>query len=250
MKAVPIALHRSLRLIAGVLSVTLVFNLFAHATHVPRLPKLEAAQTPTPPPGPVPTQIAAARTVFLVNDGADPNFPMTGDQSYGKIYAALQAWGHYQLVNSPEQADLVFQLREIAPITAVNATHGQAYSIASPAFQLSIKDPKSNVTLWTITSPVELAGFKKARARWLNVAITNLVSRVKVLANQPLSEAESADLTLAPHRYGGSFALILGGVLIGTGVATGLILKHEFDKSVANQNTALCAQNPAFCTNP
>ena len=65
----------------------------------------------------------------------------------------------------------------------------------APPSSLSIKDPKTNVTLWTVTSPVEVAGRSATRARWLNIAVTNLVSRVKVLANQPLSETETADLT-------------------------------------------------------
>ena len=241
--------HRVLRTIAAVVSLAILFNQSVHAATIHHAPS--ATQTPqaTPPPqAPVPTQIAAAHTIFLVNNGADANFPITAQDAYNEVYAALQDWGHFQLVPSPDQADLVFQLRDIAPVTGVTGDRAGVYAINSPAFQLVIKDPKTNVTLWTITSPVQIAGRRTARAHWLNIAVTNLVSRVKVLANQPLNETETADLTTYPHYHGAAFAITLSAILIGTGVAAGLIMKHEFDNKVASQNAALCAQNTFFCT--
>jgi hypothetical protein len=249
--AVRSAPARSLRAITAVLSIALLFNQFAYAAGVPDAPAaVQTPQTASPPQAPLPTQIAAAHTVFLVNNGADQNFPISADSSYNDIYAALLAWGHFQLVSSPAQADLVFQLRDIAPLTEVTGNNGGVYSISSPAFQLTIKDPKTNVTLWTITSPVQLAGSKSARASWLNIAITNLVSRVKVVANQPLSETETTDLILAPHNHRLALGITLAAVLIGASIATGFIMKHEFDKDVANQNAKLCAENVFFCTTP
>ncbi len=241
-------LHRAVRAISALLSLAILFNQSAHAARIHQV----AASTQTPPPSqaPVPTQIAAAHTIFLVNNGVDTNFPLSADDAYNQVYAALQAWGHFQLVTSPDQADLVFQLRGIAPITDVEGSRAGVYAINSPAFQLAIKDPKSNVTLWTINSPVQIAGRKSARAHWLDIAVTNLVSRVKVLANQPLNETETADLTTYPHYHGAGFAIGLTAIFLGVGVATGLIMKHEFDNKVASQNAALCAQNPFFCNLP
>jgi hypothetical protein len=245
-------LHRVLRSIAAVLSLAILFNQSARAATIHQVPA--ATQTPQAPPppqqAPVPVQIAAAHNIFLVNNGADANFPLTAQDAYNRVYSALQAWGHFQLVTSPDQADLVFQLRDIAPVTGVYGDRTGAYAINSPAFQLAIKDPKTNVTLWTVNSPVQIAGRKAARARWLDIAVTNLVSRVKVLANQPLDETETANLTTYPHYHGTGFAIGLTAILLGAGVATGLIMKHEFDNHVANQNAALCAQNPFFCNLP
>jgi hypothetical protein len=242
---------RTLRTISAVLSFAILFNQSVRAATLHQTPA--ATQTPqaTPPPqAPVPTQIAAAHTIFLVNNGADANFPISAEDAYNEIYAALQEWGHFQLVSSPDQADLVFQLRDIAPITGVNGDRAGVYAINSPAFQLAIKDPKTNVTLWTLNSPVQIAGRRAARAHWLNIAITNLVSRVKVLANQPLDETETADLTTYPHYHGTAFGITLIAIGVGTGVAAGLIMKHEFDNKVASQNAALCAQNTFFCNLP
>ncbi len=249
--AVSTTLRRALRTISTVLSITILINQSAHAATLHQVPApTQTPQAAPPSQSSVPSQIAAAHTIFLVNNGADAHFPLSADDAYNQIYQALQAWGHFQLVPSPDQADLVFQLRDIAPITDVGGDRSGVYAINSPAFRLAIKDPKTNVTLWTVTSPVPIAGRGAARAHWLNIAITNLVSRVKVLANQPLSETETADLTTYPHYHGAGFAIGITAIFLGAGVATGLIMKHEFDNKVASQNAALCAQNTFFCNLP
>lgn len=244
-------LPRALRTISAVLSLTLLLNQSARAATLHQVPT--AAPTPQdapPPQAPVPTQIAAAHTVFLVNNGADQNFPIIAQDAYNRVYAALQHWGHYQLVSSPDQAELVFQLRDIAPLTGVSGDANNVYSFSGPAFRLAIKNPTTNVTLWTINSPVLIGGRKATRTRELNIAVTNLVSRVKVLANEPLSDAETTDLTTYPHYHGKALAITLVAITVGAGLATGLIMKHEFDNKVASQNAALCAQNTFFCNLP
>ena len=76
-------LHRAVRTISAVLSLTILFNQSAHAADIHQVPS--ATQTPQAPPtlqapapsqAPVPAQIAAARTIFLVNNGSDANFPI------------------------------------------------------------------------------------------------------------------------------------------------------------------------------
>ena len=99
------------------------------------------------PAAPVPSQIQQAQTIFLANSGSDPNFPIDATKAYNDINAALQNWGRYKLVNSPDQADLVFQLKGIAPIYDVIAYRNGDYSATSPAYQLTILDPKSNIAL-------------------------------------------------------------------------------------------------------
>jgi len=249
--AVSSTFHRGLRTISAVLSFVILFTQCAHAATFHQVPSAtQSPQAAAPPQAPIPTEIAASHTVFLVNNGADQNFPLSAQDAYNQVYSALQAWGHYQLVSSPDQADLVFQLRDIAPVTGVYGDRAGTYAINSPAFHLAIKNPKTNVTLWTINSPVLIAGRKATRARELNIAVTNLVSRVKVLANEPLSETETADLTTYPHYHGKTLAITLVAVTVGTGLAAGLIMRHAFNQNVANQKATLCAQNPFFCTTP
>ena len=203
-------------------------------------------QPPTiPSPNtPVPPQIRSAHTIFLANDGSDPNFPLDPNAAYGAFYDAIQAWGHYQIAPSAQQADLVFQLHGVAPITDISGYRGGVYSSTSPAFQLTIRDPKTNTRLWTVTSPVDVAPKKSTRAYWQQVSVTNLVSRVKVLAGQPLSPTETANLTTVPNYHHGRAAVIIVGATVGAGVAGGLLLHHEFENSLANQK----ASQDAFCT--
>jgi hypothetical protein len=193
---------------------------------------------------PVPSQIQQAQTIFLTNSGSDPNFPIDATKAYNDIYAALQTWGRYKLVNSPDQADLVFELKGIAPITDVSGNRGGVYSITSPAFQLTILDPKSNIALWTITSPVNVTGKNEVLARWVSISETNLVSRVKVVADQSLSPDETADLTTVPKYHNGRSALIVVGAFVGTAVAGGLIMYHLHENALANMK----ASQDAFCT--
>ncbi len=200
-------------------------------------------QADTPTVAPVPAQIAAAHTVFLANSGADPNFPIDSGKTYNDVYAALKAWGRYQLVDSPAAADLVFQLRDIAPITNVTGNRGGVYSVTSPAYQLTVLDPHTNLPLWTITSPVNLAGRGQTLARWQALSVTNLVSRVKVLAAQPLTQAETADLTTVPKHHGTLFALVLIGAFVGVAAGGGILLHDKFDNAVAKQKQ----QQDTFC---
>jgi hypothetical protein len=197
----------------------------------------------TTPTAPVPSQIQQAQTIFLTNSGSDPNFPIDATKTYNDIYAALQTWGRYKLVSSPEQADLVFQLRGIAPITDVSGNRGGVYSVTSPAFLLTILDPKSNIALWTITSPVNVTGKNQVLARWISISETNLVSRVKVVADQSLSPDETADLTTVPKYHNARTLLVVGGVLVGAAAAGGLIMYHLHENTLANMK----ASQDAFC---
>ncbi len=198
----------------------------------------------TTPAAPVPSQIQQAQTIFLTNSGSDPNFPIDATKAYNDIYAALQTWGRYKLVNSPDQADLVFQLKGIAPITDVSGNRGGVYSVTSPAFQITILDPKSNIALWTITSPVNVTGKNQVLARWVSISETNLVSRVKVVADQSLSPDETADLTTVPKYHSARTLLIVTGAFVGAAVAGGLIMYHLHENALANMK----ASQDAFCT--
>jgi len=204
-------------------------------------PRIRAQQTTLA--APVPSQIQQAQTIFLTNSGSDPNFPIDATKAYNDIYAALQSWGRYRLVNSPDQADLVFELKGIAPITDISGNRSGVYSITSPAFQITILDPKSNIVLWTITSPVTVTGKNQVLARWVSISETNLISRVKVVAGGPLSPDETADLTTVPKYHNGRTVLIVVGVVVGAAVAGGFIAHHEFENGLADQK----ASQDAFC---
>jgi len=207
-------------------------------------PPLVPPPFPLQPTGPVPAGIAAAHNIMLTTVGVSPNFPLDPGQVYNDLYADLQAWGHYRLVSTPQEADLIFELREVAPRSEIYGGHGYVYSAHSPAFLLTMVDPKTQLALWTITSPVYLAGKNQVYAHWVSLAESNLVSRVKVVAGQPLNSQEQADLTTVPKNHYGRNAIIATSAVLALGIGAGLIAHHEFENSLANAKK----QQDAFCT--
>lgn len=206
-------------------------------------PALAQATIPAPAAAPIPPQIASSHSVFLSNLGSDANFPADPDRVYTDIYKALAAWGHYRLASSPDQADLIFQLRDVSTFTTLYGTDNSSYTVNNPTFELTIVDPKSGVTLWTIDSPVSIAGNQKARSRWLAISETNLVSRIKVVAGEPLAPLETADLITVPNYHHGRTALIVTAGTIAFGVGGGFLLHHFYEDSLASQK----ASQDAFC---
>lgn len=60
---------------------------------------------------PVPAQILSARKIFVANGGDDFNFAALGtNRSYNQFYAAMKDRGHFELVSSPADADLVCEV--------------------------------------------------------------------------------------------------------------------------------------------
>ena len=195
---------------------------------------------PLQPTGPVPAQVAAAHKIMFTSVGASPNFPLDAGQAYNDVYADLQSWGYYQLVSTPQEADLIFQLREVAPLTDIVGGRGYVYTTHTPAFVLTMIDPKTQVTLWSVTSPVYLAGKKDVYAHWVALSEANLVSRIKVVAGQQLTGGEQADLVTYPKNHYRRNALIITGVAVGALAATAVIVSHDMK---SNQDAFCAAHN-------
>jgi hypothetical protein len=74
-------------------------------------------------PAPVPTQIVTAKKVFISNLGSDalatPDFKRLGqlDLPYQRFYSEMKGWGRYELVTSPAEADLVFEVHFSSPLS-------------------------------------------------------------------------------------------------------------------------------------
>ena len=167
---------------SGVLNVALETTLLALAASLFSVPVLHAQQAKEATPAPVPQQILVAKKVFLANGGLDGTaFEVCRrvgepDQPYNHLYAAMKSWGRYELVDSPADADLVFEIRFTAP--SVQCGTSTCYG---PQLEVSILDTKTHFKLWTVTEPVEGA-FRKAT--WLknfSQAMTSLIDNMKHL---------------------------------------------------------------------
>jgi hypothetical protein len=150
------------------------------------------AQTPSSnPAGPVPPAIQAAKTIFISNAGSDSGLfpePFTGDPNrpYTEFYNALKAWGHSQLVSDPSQADLVLELRLLAPPNpSARPDAGDPTSGPLPMLRLVIYDRATHYVLWAITEPVEGAILDKTLNRNLDNAIQATVKDYELLSGAP-----------------------------------------------------------------
>ena len=139
--------------------------------------------------GPVPPAIAAGKTLFLANAGADSGLfpePFTGDEGrgYTEFYAALKASGAYTLVGDPSQADLVLELRLNAPYGPSNPNKPKGTADPLPQFRLIIYDRKTHFVLWTITQSIDEAYMQKNHDKNFDQALAAILLQFLQIAGK------------------------------------------------------------------
>jgi hypothetical protein len=164
-----------------------------------QLPLSMAQSKPTVvPAAPVPAQILSAKKVFLANAGGDqpllddPQFSGGVERSYNQFYAAIKAWGRYEIVAAPGDADLLLEIQFTVPpvggpVVRGDTIGGRPYD---PQFRLVIRDPKTTALLWAFTEHAQWAILQGNRDRNFDQALTRIVSDVQGLsasadANKP-----------------------------------------------------------------
>ncbi len=156
---------------------------------------LAAAQPKGAPSAPVPAQLIAAKRIFIANAGGDvgsyPEPPYDGgpDRAYNSFYAAMKAWGRYELVGTPADADLLFEIR----FTVHPGTVWKGDTVYSDSqFRLSIREPKTGALLWALCEPVEHAVLQANRDRNFDVALDRVLDDVKRVTALAALQANSA----------------------------------------------------------
>jgi hypothetical protein len=134
----------------------------------------------TPDAAPVPALLVNAKKVFISNAGADSGLfphPFSGDpdRAYNQFYADVSSWGRYQLVGTPGEADLVFELQLSAPNGPSNADKEKGASDPLPMFRLVIYDRATHYVLWALTESVAPAAKQKTHDHNFDEALANLV---------------------------------------------------------------------------
>jgi hypothetical protein len=141
-----------------------------------------AQQTGELAQAPLPTQLLAAKKVFLSNGPGEGLVPRgEAEAAYNLSYAGMKSWGAYELVGAPADADLVFEFR---------------YSLLvgggiSQYFRLVILDPKTHVVLWSLGEAVEPANMASTARKNFARAITELVNDVKRLVGAPVAAGDA-----------------------------------------------------------
>jgi hypothetical protein len=156
-------------------------------------------QTKQIAPAPIPTQILAAKKVFIANAGGDdspypdPLFSGGADRSYNQFYAAIKAAGRYELVGSPAEADLLFEIQFWVPTAEPAANRGESIATVAfdPQFRLAIRDPKTNALLWAFTEHVQWAILQGNRDKNFDQAAARIVADVQGLTARSAVAADS-----------------------------------------------------------
>jgi hypothetical protein len=116
-------------------------------------PICAAQQAKPAPPAPIPSQILTAKKVFIANGGGDESrnddalFSGGPDRAYNEFYGAMKTWGRYELVGSPEDADLILEIRQAVVQFQQKRVLGESESAASDSqFRLVIREAKTHET--------------------------------------------------------------------------------------------------------
>jgi hypothetical protein len=132
---------------------------------------------------PVPSPLLNAKRAFISYEIGDVTaFPSDysggPERAYGEFYSQMKAWGRYQLVSDPKDADLIFAVRFVDPP-----------NIVRPQIRLGILDSTARVSLWGFVEEVDFAFFKKHRDQAFTASVKQLLTDVQALV-APGSAAE------------------------------------------------------------
>jgi len=130
-------------------------------------------------PSSLPAAIREAKKVFLRNGG-------DSDLAYDAFYSEMQSWGRYEIVNAPDEADLVVELtfrvgrgREWLHDETVGAPHdGRRYPLLMLT-TLTVFDASSNDSLWSAVESRKLALTEKNREKDTVNLVQKLVAELK-----------------------------------------------------------------------
>ena len=160
---------------------------------------LAQRQTTTTERAPVPKQVLTARTAFIGNGGgesygAESYFRLTKydggpNRAYNSFYNAMKDWGHYALLGSTREADVSLVIRfanpVVDPISTSTASEPTRETTYDPQLDLSINDPATGLTLWTITEHIEPGNDRAADNRHFDEAVSRLVDDLERLILAP-----------------------------------------------------------------
>jgi len=140
------------------------------------------------PVAPLPAVIVNAKKIFLSNGGGS-NF------AYDAFYSKMKEWGKYEIVGSPEEADLIVELSYrvedkgtrvwSSTNTYNNTTQVHSAQIIDPQLILTIYDARTKNSLWSETDHRRLARREKNREKETVNSAQRLVDDLKTRVSVP-----------------------------------------------------------------
>jgi hypothetical protein len=189
------AVRSILRATALLICINLLSTQIAQAMPVIVKPQAETAAQTTAA-APVPAMVRKAKKVFVESHAGSSDM-------YNRFVTALNTWGYYTIVDTPEEADVILDFRD------------------SP-LEVTVLQPSSGVILWTVNDPLNGA-YPQSRKKRESLEIENIVSSLKGMAGVPLTSEDMAALKPVTFRHNGGFVVLVS-VLGGLAVAAVLVL--------------------------
>lgn len=134
------------------------------------------------PIAPLPAMIVNARKIFLANGGGS-------NLAYDAFYSQMKEWGRYQVVGSPDEAELIVEIAYriddkgtrvwSSTNTYNNTTQVHSAHIIDPQLILTIYDAKTKNSLWSETDHRRLAKREKNREKETINSAIRLVDDLK-----------------------------------------------------------------------
>lgn len=150
----------------------------AVALLVPSVAVAQKSPTAAAPPGPIPDQILNAKSVFIANLGTDYRgieylgTKLARTAPYDEFYGAVSNMGHFKLVSSPGQADIVLGI-SLTGSSNLTPAH----------LKLVILDPRTSVPLWSLLENIPSAGRKTSGQQAFTEGIARIVNDLKQLTS-------------------------------------------------------------------
>jgi hypothetical protein len=124
---------------------------------------------------PMPTPLLNGKKAFISYELGDVTaFPSSysggPERAYNEFFAGMKAWGRFDLVMDPKDADLVFGIRFV-----------DSPGLTAPQIRVGITDAQTHVDLWGFVEQVDPALLKKHRDAAFSAAVKLLVSDVQGL---------------------------------------------------------------------
>jgi len=165
---------------------------------------LSGAQKSNPAPtAPVPAQILSAKRVFIANGGGDesrfesPQYSGGPDRLYNEFYAAMKSWGRYELVSTPAEADLVFEISlTLIQVTRAEGLKGNETAYDSQ-FRLAIREMQTHTTLWGLTEHAQSAALQGNRDKNFEQALFGIMFELRKITEP---EKAAANATASPGK--------------------------------------------------
>jgi hypothetical protein len=159
---------------------------------------VSSLQQQAPAAAPIPSDLLQAKKVYLQDKSSSPAL-------YAQFSAAMNTWGYYTFVDSPAQADVVFDFQD-QPLSVV------------------VVQPSTQVVLWTIAARPDIP-IQRTPAQTAALQMQSLVSSIKQLNGAPLTPQETASITPPPQSKHGTLVavIIIAGSLAIAGVVVALL---------------------------